>query len=115
MEYIETLTGVAQHPQATVFRKNSDVSNVNIMDISYLVLLNQCTTDKRPMNPLRINIFFELESTLFGFNPTMTRSSGIIPYIPLFTTIYQERCINFDEILAWEGIKYILSDWWENI
>ena len=45
----------------------------------------------------------------------MTRSSGSIPYIPLFTTIYQERCINFDEILAWEGIKYILSDWWENI
>ena len=29
--------------------------------------------------------------------------------------MYQERCIDFDEIFAWEGIQYTSSDWWKNI
>jgi len=33
----------------------------------------------------------------------------------MFTTMYQERCIDFDEIFAWEGVQYTASDWWKNI
>ena len=117
MEYIEPLTGVARHPRARVCRQNSDVSDVNIFDISYLVLSNQCTTDKPPMNSLRRNVFFDLGCTLFGSNPTpdTSRGSGRGPSIPMFTTMYQERCIDFDEIFAWEGVQYTASDWWKNI
>merc|ERR1712166_1192325 len=34
------------------------------------------------------------------------------PSIPLFYNMYKERCLEFDHIWAWEGIKFDPEDWW---
>ena len=109
--FIEPLTGFARHPG--ICQKK------NIFDITYLITENHCErTGPRPKS-----LFYDLGCTnnyYKGHKGSMTHfdySSGSFggPSVPLFNTLYKDRCINFDEIYAWEALDQKDNLWWDAI
>ena len=68
--------------------------------------------------------FFDLGCTVFQsenvpltgtYKMDTSAGSGTGPSIPLFYNLYEERCIVFDHIWAWEGLKQDPTAWWAPI
>ena len=100
-EPIEPLHGIGRNPFAAVGCNGT----VDIFDISYLIFSNHCNLGKKQYKA----IFFDLGASI-GFagveggvyNTTPEHGGGLAPSLPLFYRIYDDRCLTFDEIYAWE-------------
>ena len=94
------------------------------MDISYLLLQNRCPRPGEQMPRARSasagrNLFYDLGcgnySRADGAPVDLSLGQGLGPSIPLFSALYERNCIIFDEIYAWEYIKYDPQVWWSRV
>jgi len=116
--------------------KKSRVLETNegrLFDIRYLFLENKCTLS--PEEKSEDYVHFPqreyTEAKMFDLGCTVYQANGVPltgttkmditssgsgsaagPSIPLFYNMYKERCLEFDHIWAWEGIKFDPEDWW---
>ena len=112
-EPIEPLHGVARHPFAGI---GCGWKSHSIMDITYLVIHNQCG---RP-GPKPRTLLFDMGASVGfqgvegGIYETMpTDGHGIGPSLPLFYKIYADRCLEPDEVYAWEPNQRVKGEvWW---
>ena len=138
LEPIEPLTGVARHPFAHVFqhfhrdglnaesaacasraRPSGAPALVDPLDISYLVVHNACD-DPPEARAARKVVFFDLGASsgfagVRGGVPAAMpqRGGSITASIPLFWRLYRERCLEFDEVWAWEVEPHVTeAQWW---
>ena len=113
--------------------KAQDSDADRLFDIRYLFLENNCKLSPEEKSEDYVHFpereytetkLFDLGCTVYqkdGVPLTgttkmdVTEGSGAGPSIPLFYNLYEERCINFDHIWAWEGIKYDPAIWWAPI
>ena len=116
-EPIEPLHGIARHPFAAIGCKHSAAHphDVSVFDITYLVIHNQCG---RP-GPKPRTLLFDMGASV-GFKGVSggiyasmpTDGGGLAPSIPLFYRIYADRCLEPDEVYAWEPTHVEGADWW---
>ena len=111
LEPIEPLTGIARHPFARV----GCGGGVNIFDIRYLIPHNNCGAATKP----RVLLFDMGASVGFqgvpgGIYARMPpNGGGLAPSLPLFYRIYADRCLEPDEVYAWEPNPRVGGpDWW---
>ena len=126
VSYIEPLTGVARHPLWSACKHNQDIgfNSRDLFDIRYLILENRCGSSKP--KPGRV-LYFDMGCTVYAAGPDESgkfdpewgttqmknlMGSGAGPSIPLFYNLYRDRCLEFDEIFAWEGLKQDQEKWW---
>ena len=92
---------------------------VDPLDISYLVVHNACD-DPPEARAARKVVFFDLgaSSGLAGVRGGVPaampqRGGSITASIPLFWRLYRERCLEFDEVWAWEVEPHVTeAQWW---
>ena len=118
VEPIEPLHGVARHPFAQVGCNHSVTypRHVSLFDITYLVIHNQCG---RP-GPKPRSLLFDMGASVGfagvpgGVYATLpTDGGGLAPSLPLFYRIYADRCLEPDEVYAWEPNPRVRgADWW---
>ena len=112
---IEPLSGVARHPGAPVCKSINGTTN--LFDISYLIIPDMCnveawdTNSRSHYNRIR---FFDLGCTVYR-REEVVKASGAGPSIPLFCKMYKSRCMEFDDIYAWEAIDMKPSKWWQGV
>lgn len=119
-EYIEPLHGYLRHPQFGICMNNTNKKFENKFNISHLIISNNCDRSKYShANQNRRNIFFDLGASVgfkgikHGISRIASNSgSGIGPSIPLFYSMYADKCIEFDDVFAWEVHKYSPQEWW---
>jgi hypothetical protein len=112
-EWIEPISGVGRHPLAKVCEHNPNhkIGSGNLYDaeglfnISYLVIANNCDAngvEQARCSPRSRNLFFDLGCSIFDDgNPLdLASGSGFGPSLPIFTKLYEQRCIDFDAIYA---------------
>ena len=102
-EPIEPLTAIGRHPFANVGCRLKN--EVNKFDISHIILANRCNKQRKP-----IVKFFDMGCTIFK---PVKHASASGPSIPLFMNLYNNTCLEFDEIWGWEVRKH--NNWWENV
>ena len=71
----------------------------------------------RPRRPPR-NLLFDLGCTRWSDDRDPTggeRGSGRGPSLPLFTRMYEQRCITFDEVHGWESQPVPSHEWWRPV
>ena len=111
-EPIEPLTGVARHPAfgPEMCTQHAHLRQ-HLFDIDYLVIHNGCGRHHvrgRKVVFLDLGASRGFEGIPGGVPETMPRKGGgISPSIPLFYRMYADRCLEFDEIYAWEIFKRI--------
>ena len=120
-EPIEPLYGVARHPFGVpTCAKNATGHSADLMDITYLVIHNDCGRQQRPQpKPKPRVLLFDMGAST-GFNQipngvpaTVHNGNGGGPSVPLFYRLYKDRCLEPDAIFCWELNKVITSsDWW---
>ena len=110
-EPIEPLTGIARHP----FASTGCGGDVDIFDIRYLIPHNNCGAATKP----RVLLFDMGASVGFQGVPggvyaqMPSNGGGLAPSLPLFYRIYADRCLEPDEIYAWEPNMGVSGpDWW---
>ena len=118
VEPIEPLHGVARHPFAQVGCNHSVTypRHVSLFDITYLVIHNQCG---RP-GPKPRSLLFDMGASVGfkgvpgGVYATLPiDGGGLAPSLPLFYRIYADRCLEPDEVYAWEPNPQVRgADWW---
>ena len=122
-EPIEPLHGVARHPFGVeTCAKNATGYSTDLMDITYLVIHNDCGRQQRPQpKPKPRVLLFDMgASTGFyqipnGVPATVQHGNGGGPSVPLFYRLYKDRCLEPDAIFCWELNKLISSsDWWDD-
>jgi hypothetical protein len=109
LQPIEPLSGIGRHP----FSQTCSLG-VDIFDITYIILQNECTNASVARYPDQKTILYDLGCTKFGDGNTQT-ASGAGPSMPLFIRMYKDHCVDFDEIYAWEGLSYKASLWWKDV
>ena len=117
-EAIEPLHGVARHPFARVGCAHSaaHAHDAGLFDITYLVIHNACG---RP-GPKPRTLLFDMGASVGfagvpgGVYATLpTDGGGLAPSLPLFYRIYADRCLEPDEVYAWEPNPRVRgADWW---
>jgi hypothetical protein len=122
-EPIEPLYGVARHPFGVpTCAKNATGHSADLMDITYLVIHNDCGRQQRPQpKPKPRVLLFDMGAST-GFNQipngvpaTVHNGNGGGPSVPLFYRLYKDRCLEPDAIFCWELNKVITSsDWWDD-
>jgi hypothetical protein len=128
-EFIEPLTGIGRHPLTKLceYNPHHSIGRGNLydadflFDISYLVLDNHCGADGRRDPRARCsawsrNLFYDLGCSVFddGEPLHLASGSGSGPSLPIFTRLYERRCIDFDAIYAWEAKAVDGPSWWKN-
>ena len=117
VEPIEPLHGIARHPFARVCNHSlAHKHDIAIYDITYLVIHNQCG---RP-GPKPRTLLFDMGASVGfkgvpgGVYATMPPGGGgLAPSLPLFYRMYADRCLEPDEIYAWEPRPLVRgADWW---
>jgi hypothetical protein len=85
-------------------------------DITYLILQNNCGSAQ----PKPRTFLFDMGASV-GFNKVkggvytkmLSQGGGLAPSLPLFYRLYQDRCLEPDEIFAWEPNPRVSPDgWW---
>ena len=63
------------------------------------------------------NLYYDLGCTVYDDGTTVATSSGSGrgPSIPLFTRMYEERCVVFDQIFGWEMQPHPRSRWFSKV
>ena len=107
VEPIEPLSGIGRHPFAKIgcAKNKYNHHDVDIFNISYIIVHNNCGSNK----PKPKTFLFDMGASV-GFNgipgglyDTMPlNGGGKTPSLPLFYCMYQDRCLEPDEIYAWE-------------
>ena len=119
-EPIEPLHGFARHPFANV-RCRGHRGGEDAFNIQYLILHNNCGS---PALKPRVLLFDMGASVGFkgvpnGIYPTMPEhGGGLAPSLPLFYRLYTDRCLEPDEVYAWEpnpGAEALGAQWWGNL
>lgn len=109
---IEPLSGVARHPFAHVWLGSCrcaalapPMDTVDIFDVTYIIPYNNCQSRK----PKPRTLFFDLGASqgFYGVpggvpSKMPNHGGGITPSLPLFYRMYADRCLEFDEVFAWE-------------
>jgi len=119
VEYIEPLTGVARHPFAKVGCNFDEIGepDVDIFDLSYLVLQDGCATGSAPGNRL----LFDLGCASWTAGPAEQlkidrgEGTGRGPSMPLFAKLYEDRCLDLTGIHGWEARHYDPVEWWSKV
>ena len=126
-EYIEPLTGLGRHPlfwppgctQQTGRRPPAGNHAFDrTFDISYLVLTNHCNEQGEPMPPCSASareFFFDLGSANYSGPVSRNQGSDKGPSLPLFMLLYEQRCITFDHVYAWESQQFSPIAWWKEV
>jgi len=113
-EVIEPLHGVARHPFARVGCKGEH--HKSIFDITYNILYNNCgSKDLKPRTFLfDMGASVGFKGVPGGFYSEMpTHGGGLSPSLPLFYRLYTDRCLEPDDIFAWEPHPGVTPDtWW---
>mmetsp|Transcript_13845 Transcript_13845/g.28379 ORF Transcript_13845/g.28379 Transcript_13845/m.28379 type:complete len:341 (-) Transcript_13845:356-1378(-) len=107
---IEPLHGVARHPFAKVgCATEGHPHDTDIYDITYLVVHNDCGNQQRDGAPKPRTLLFDLgasvgfEGVPGGVYAEMPKEGGgLAPSLPLFWRMYEDRCLEPDEVYAWE-------------
>ena len=64
------------------------------------------------------SLFFDLGCTMWAGGREawgMETGTGVGPSLPLFTRMYKERCVTFDEVFGWEMTPHSPSEWWRPV
>lgn len=124
---IEPLHGIGRHPFADVGCPqigSTEFIPVKKYDITYLILSNFCGRSIEGGNREKNTraVFFDLGSSsgFKGLRGGLLKSlpstgSALGKSLPLFYKLYEERCIEFQEIFAWEVTRYPPQDWWGSL
>lgn len=139
-EPIEPLSGMARHPFAmlgcNLHEKPFMPAETNLMNISYLVLKNQCGPSRRRRHGR--NLLFDLGAHWYNSSdpcrkerqrarrrqpgaplgaPCPLHSSDIASTssIPLFYKLYSRNCIHFERIWAWEYLPLDPRAYWSHV
>ena len=118
-EAIEPLHGVARHPPLAAGLRAlapTHAHDAGLFDITYLVIHNACG---RP-GPKPRTLLFDMGASVGfagvpgGVYATLpTDGGGLAPSLPLFYRIYADRCLEPDEVYAWEPNPRVRgADWW---
>ena len=104
---IEPLSGIGRNPFARVkcAPHPNNQHQSDIFDITYLVIFNNCGSKE----PKPRTFLFDMGASV-GFNgipgglyeKMPTHGGGLSPSLPLFYRLYQDRCLEPDDIFAWE-------------
>ena len=114
MEPIEPLSGVARHPFARVGCAHTpdNSHDVDIYNIQYLIIHNNCGKLPKPKTflfDMGASVgFYGIPGGLYQTMPIT--GGGLDPSLPLFYRLYQDRCLEPDEIHAWEPNTHLKSD-----
>ena len=103
---IEPLTGIGRHPFAAVGCGHSYGHNIDIFDISYIVLYNNCGRDSSAKAYL-----YDMGCSVYKHNTIQASAGG--SSIPVFMNRYKSMCISFTKIFGWEPKNY--SNWWADV
>ena len=119
-EYLEPLTGVARHPRANVGCQPKKTFGVDIFNTAYLVVQNRCGSGSGGgTNELAHrhgrNLFYDLGAGPYDSKLPLGADGGYGPSIPVFSRLYENNCIVFDEIWAWEYTQIPPPTYWEKI
>ncbi len=114
-EYIEPLHGIARNPFSAVGCGGYG----DIFDLRYLVLQNRCAFEDEHRKKPR-TVLFDLGASMgfAGVEGGIYKSipdlgGGLLPSIPLFMRLYRDRCLDIDEVYAWEVSKNVPAPaWW---
>lgn len=117
--HIEPLHGVARYPFQRWCAKTSHGRFGNLFDLSYLIIHNDCFWQQNLSRPKPRVVLFDLGASQ-GFNripggipQEVRRGGGITPSMPLLYRLYQDRCLEPDDIFGWELNKRISPlEWW---
>lgn len=108
--YIEPLHGSARSPricESDIFSLTEPEITGIVMDLSFIITENFCSILKTPKPRAKfydlgcVNKAATLNFNWAAYNYTLGSSGG--PSIPLFYSWYKSRCIEFDDIYAWEA------------
>ena len=118
-ELIEPLTGIARHPFARVTCENQSapLETAPRDALDYLVLRNRCGDS----GPKPRTLLFDLGASV-GFRGVSggmyeaapdASASGTAPSLPLLYRLYEDRCLEPDDIFAWEpNMRFSATEWW---
>lgn len=117
LDPIEPLSGIARHPFAQVgcaWHRNN-AHDINIFDITNLIIFNNCGSKL----PKPRTFLFDMGASV-GFNgipgglyeTIPMHGGGLSPSLPLFYRIYQDRCLEPDDIFAWEPNPRVNGSEW---
>mmetsp|Transcript_35244 Transcript_35244/g.82194 ORF Transcript_35244/g.82194 Transcript_35244/m.82194 type:complete len:388 (+) Transcript_35244:29-1192(+) len=115
--FIEPLHGMARHPMSQICGATDPSFKADTFDITYLVTENACGRSE----PKPIVKYYDLgctdngdsQNAFDGFKYDL--GVGLGPSIPLFFQMYKDRCLEFDEIFAWEVTPMNVDHWWQPI
>lgn len=139
-EWIEPLTGMARHPQASgggcwlrhapKSVREVTVKQVSKYDTGHIVFANRCGAEsactglagqrfaaQSHAQPAARNLLFDLGCADYGrpMEKPKTMGGGIQPSLPLLQAIYRQGCIRFDGIWAWEARPKDPARWWKYV
>ena len=127
---IEPLTGIARHPKFSQVldcreappRKKHPWQHIpHKYDITYLVLASACgdNASTAAASTPRRNRFYDLGCSLPYSKPGERANDlaggALGPSIELFQSLYSKRCVDFDDIYAWEATRHDPVTWWRYV
>lgn len=110
--YIEPLHGVARHPLWLCV--NNSVPGKPNFELTYLLPENACAGNGSPIR----GVFFDLGSGRKAprfETDSYAKGTGLGPSIPLFYKMYLDRCIEFQDIYAWEAQDIEHEQFWKQV
>ena len=121
-EPIEPLSGIARHPFASVGCKPhlNNPHNIHKLNITYLIISNNCGSRQPKPRMLLFDMgasvgFYGIPGGLYTSVPTRavpTKSSKFAPSLPMFYSMYKDRCLEPDDVFAWEPNPRVGSREW---
>ena len=92
------------------------------MNLTYLVLANACSRGTNRSAAVSGSSsprtrFYDLGCTTYSsrVNKPSMFGTGLGPSIPLFYRLYADRCIEFDDIYAWEAKPHDPKQWYAQV
>ena len=120
--YIEPLHGSARSPRICEYYifslSEAEITRI-VMDLSFIITENFCSQSFHPKPRAKfydlgcVNKAATLKFNWEAYNYTL--GSGRGPSIPLFYSMYKSRCIEFDDIYAWEAQVMEPDLFWSSI
>eukprot|EP00913_Durusdinium_trenchii_P020975 g19709.t2 len=113
--FIEPLQGVARSPRLCALPDDKTLADLSeaLFDTRYLITENFCEGELPKSSK-----YYDLGAASNGGAGASWKidyaSAASFASIPLFTSLYRDRCVTFDAIYAWEA-EPAAKDWWEPV